>query len=143
MSVETNKAVVRRFLEDLVSTGNIALADDLLGDSFVLHYPGFPPQGIEGFKYLLPMFRAAFPDLRITVEELVGEGDMVAARLSWRGTHQGEFQGLPPTGRTVAVTGLGLYRLAGGKIVEDWIQEDFLGLMQQLGAIPAPSQATA
>jgi len=81
--------------------------------------------------------RAAFPDLRTTVEPMVGEGDMVAAQLTHRGTHKGEFMGVAPTGKQVTVTTIGIYRFAGSKLEEAWIQIDELGMLQQIGAIPS------
>ena len=89
------------------------------------------------------MFRAAFPDMRYTVEDMVAEGDKVVDRISWQATHLGEMMGIPPTGNTVRVTALHMSRIAEGKIVERWGQPDMLGMMQQLGAIPEPGQEEA
>jgi steroid delta-isomerase-like uncharacterized protein len=83
-------------------------------------------------------FFAAFPGLHISIEDVIAQGDKVAVRITWQGTHQGEFMGIPPTGKPVTVTGINLYRVANGKIVEEWWQEDILGLMQQLGVLPPP-----
>ena len=88
------------------------------------------------------MYLTAFPDLHFTVEDLIAEGDKVVARLTVRGTQQGAFMGIPPTGKHVTVTGIDINRLAGGKSVEHWLNMDTLGLLQQLGVIPAPGQAS-
>jgi deazaflavin-dependent oxidoreductase (nitroreductase family) len=136
MSTEDNKAHVRRFYQEGVH--NPALFDELLAPTYVLHLPGSPPiAGIEGAKQLMVAYTSGFPDLQLTTEDMVAEGDKVAIRNTWRGTHQGAFQGLPPTGKYVTFTGTDLFRFAGGKIAEQWADLDALGLMQQLGAIPA------
>lgn len=136
MSTEDNKALVRRFYQEGVH--NPDLFDELLAPTYVLHFPGGPPiAGIEGAKALMTAYSSAFPDLQLTTEDLVAEGDRVAIRNTWRGTHQGAFRGLPPTGRHVTFTGSDFFRFAGGKIAEQWADLDALGLMQQLGVIPA------
>jgi steroid delta-isomerase-like uncharacterized protein len=124
-----------------LSKTNNAVFDELLDPTINLHGapPGLPA-GMEGFKLLAGMFRTAFPDYKDTVEDLIAEGDKVVARWSFRGTHQGDFQGVPPTGKEAAITGISVFRLINGKITDDWTIFDLLGLMQQLGAIPAPGQ---
>jgi deazaflavin-dependent oxidoreductase (nitroreductase family) len=135
MSTEENKALVRRFYEEGVH--NPALFDELLAPTYVLHFPGSPPiAGIEQAKQLMAAYTSAFPDLQLTTEGMVAEGDKVAIRNTWRATHHGAFQGLPPTGKHVTFTGSDLFRLVGGKIAEQWADLDALGLMQQLGGIP-------
>jgi predicted ester cyclase len=89
------------------------------------------------------MFQSAFPDLRYTIENIIADGDMVAERMRFEGTHRGDFQGLPPTGMRVSFTGMQISRMSGGKIVELWGEFDALGMMQQLGAIPSPGQPLA
>src|SRR5919197_1783475 len=126
MSTEENKAIVRRFLEELVSTGNPALADELLASNYALHFGGNPPMDGQGFRQFLGMFRAAFPDLRVTVEDEIAEGDKVATRFTWRGTHRGPFQGIAPTGKHVTGSGIAIYRVTNGQIAEDVVQEDTL-----------------
>ena len=136
MSTEDNKALVRRFYEEGVH--NPALFDELLAPTYVLHFPGSPPiAGIEPAKQLMVAYTSGFPDLQLTTEDLVAEGDRVAIRNTWRGTHQGTFQKLPPTGKHVTFTGTDIFRCVGGKIAEQWADLDALGLMQQLGGIPA------
>ena len=136
MSTEDNKTLVRRFYEEGVH--NTALFDELLAPTYVLHFPGSPPiTGIEPAKQLMAAYTSAFPDLQLTTEDMVAEGNKVAIRNTWRGTHQGAFQGLPPTGKHVTFTGTDVFHVVGGKIVEQWADLDALGLMQQLGGLPA------
>ncbi len=143
MSVEENKTIVRRWFEELWSQGNAAVADEIIAPDYTVHDPGTPGRqgGIAGEKQVVAMYRTVFPDLHFTVEEVIGEGDRSVVRWTARGTQQGELLSIPPTGRQIQVTGISLARLAGGKIVEHWINWDTLGLLQQLGAIPAPGQA--
>jgi len=136
MSTEDNKALVRRFYGEGVH--NPALFDELLAPTYVLHFPGSPPiTGIEQAKQLMAAYTSAFPDLQLTTEDMVAEGNKVAIRNTWRGIHQGAFQGLPPTGKHVTFTGTDVFHVVGGKIVEQWADLDALGLMQQLGGLPA------
>ena len=136
MSTEDNKTLVRRFYGE--SVHNPALLDVLLAPSYILHFPGSPPiAGIDQAKQLMVAYTSAFPDLQLTTEDLVAEGDKVAIRNTWRGAHEGVFQGIPPTGKHVTFTGTDIFRFVGGKIAEQWADLDALGLMQQLGGIPA------
>ena len=142
MTTEENKAVVRRFnelVEEYWHTGDADAFDEVVAPDFVHHAPGLPPD-LEGFKQVLHMLRAAFPDMRFTVEDLIAEGDKVVDRATWQGTHQGEMMGISPTGNSVTVTEMHVSRIAEGKIVERWGQTDMLGMMQQLGAVPPPGQ---
>jgi steroid delta-isomerase-like uncharacterized protein len=135
------KALYRRWFEEVVSKGNLSLADELLADDYVMHFPGMPePVDREGHKQLVMMFRAGFPDWVETVEDVIAEGDKVVIRVTGRGTHEGEFQGIPPTGARVTATGMGIARIADGRIAETWAAYDALGLMQQLGAVPSPTR---
>jgi predicted ester cyclase len=136
MSTEDNKALVRRFYEE--SVHNPALFDELLAPTYVLHLPGSPPiVGIEQAKQLMAAYTSAFPDLQLITEDMVAEGDRVAIRNTWHGTHHGVFQGIAPTGKRVTFTGSDIFRILGSRIAEQWADLDALGLMQQLGAIPA------
>ena len=139
MSLEKNKALVRHLYEEALNKGNLAVVDEILAPNYVRHglAPGAPP-GPESTKQVFTMMRSAFPDLRITVEPMVGEGDKVAAQVTSRGTHKGEFMGIAPTGKQVTVTTIGIYRFAGSKLEEAWIQMDELGMLQQLGVMPPP-----
>jgi steroid delta-isomerase-like uncharacterized protein len=135
---EENKAVVRRWVEAF-NEGNLDAVDDLLTDSYVRHDPNSPEvRGPEEEKQLIAMYRSAFPDLRFTVEDMVAEADKVVARVGISATHEGELLGIPPSGRRLSFTAMELYRLEGGKIDEQWVNVDTLGMMQQIGAIPAP-----
>lgn len=135
MSTADNKALVRRFYGK--SVHNPALLDELLAPTYVLHLPGSPPiAGIESAKQLMVTYTSGFPDLQLTTEDIVAEGDRVAIRNTWRGTHQGVFQGIPPTGKHVTFTGTDIFHCVGGRITEQWADLDALGLMQQLGVIP-------
>ena len=135
---EENKAVVRRFHDEVLNKGNLALIDELCSHDLVDHTapPGLPP-GVEGAKQTLGIYLAAFPDLHVTMEDMIAEGDRVVVRWTASGTHKGDLMGIAPTGRRVTVTGIAIDRIAGGKTVEHWEVFDQMGLMQQLGVIPA------
>ncbi|MCS6926799.1 MAG: ester cyclase [Candidatus Binatia bacterium] len=137
MSAE-NKAVFRRYFEEVLNAGNLDLVDDLIARSYVSHYPtGYDfGGGPEGVKQIVSAVRTGFPDVHFTVEDVIAEGDRVVGRWTFRGTHQGDFMGIPPTGRKVSVMGIAIYRIARGKIAEAWVAWDAMGLMQQLGAVP-------
>ena len=136
MSTEDNKALVRRFYEDVFNQRNLALVDQLFSATHVFHNPPTTLHGREEFKQLLSVYITAFPDARFTVEDEIAEGEKVTSRYTFRGTHQGELMGIPPTGKQVSVTGMIINRIAGGQSVEGWLNFDALGLLQQLGAIP-------
>jgi steroid delta-isomerase-like uncharacterized protein len=135
---EENKAIVRRWVEAF-NEGNLEAVDELLTDSYVRHDPNSPEvRGPEEEKQLIAMYRAAFPDLHFSVEDMVAEEDRVATRLSISATHKGELLGIPPTERRLSFTAMEHYRLSEGRIEEQWVNVDTLGMMQQIGAIPAP-----
>ena len=139
MSTEENKAVVRRFFEELLSTDNLALADEILSPDFRFYFAGSPdPMDLKRYKDFLAARRAAFPDRRFAVEDMIAEGDKVSARFTMRGTHNGELRGIAPSGREVTMSGIDIIRLKEGKMVEDRVEVDQLGMMQQLGVIPSP-----
>ena len=139
-SAEENKAVVLRQEEEIFTRGNLDAAEEIYAPGYVGHDPSNPEDvmGPEAAKQAAADYRRAFPDLRVTVEDLIAEGDKVVARLRFRGTHLGELEGIAPTGRRVDCTGIVVSRMEGGKIAEDWANFDDLGLMRQLGAIPPP-----
>ncbi len=141
MSVEDNKRLYRRFVEEVINAGDLGPIDEIFSESYVDHTapPGAPP-GREGVKAVPGMFRKAFPDLHFTIEHLIGEGDLVASRVVGTGTHQGDFLGTPASGKHATWASFGFFRVADGKIVEHWGQPDLMGLMQQIGALPAPGQ---
>ena len=134
---EENKAIVRQQEEELFTQGNLDAADEVYAPDYVGHDPSNSEEvrGLEAAKRAASDYRQAFPDLRVTVEDLIAEGDRVAARLRFRGTHLGELDGIAPTGRRVDCTGIVISRIEEGKIAEDWANFDDLGMMQQLGLI--------
>jgi steroid delta-isomerase-like uncharacterized protein len=135
---EENKAVVRRWVEAF-NEGNLDAVDELLTDSYVRHDPNSPEvRGPEEERQLIAMYRSAFPDLRFTIEDMMAEDDRVATRLGISATHKGELLGIPPTENRLSFTAMELYRLREGKIDEQWVNVDTLGMMQQIGAIPVP-----
>ena len=138
MSTEISKALVRREYEDGVNQKDFGIRDSVLASNYIAHFPGLPPlQGIEAFRQFTSGFFAAFPDLQTTIEDLIAEGDKVAIRQTWHGTHKGNFLGIPPTGKRVSFTSTEFYRVANGVLAEEWIELDMLGLLQQIGAIPS------
>ena len=137
MSADNNKVIARREVEEIESGGNLALVDELFSPGFRLLFPGLPPLDRNGFKQVIASFRTAFPDLNVSIDEQIADGSRVVNRLTIRGTHQGPFQGVPPTGRQVEVSAMNLVGIEDGKIVELRGMPDLLGLMQQLGALPA------
>ena len=136
MSTEENKVLLRRLFEEVWNQGNLATVDELLATDYVLHDPAHLVHGPEGFKAYVSAFRAAFPDMHATIEDQIAQEDKVAMRFTVRATHKGEFQGIPPTGKQVILTGTDIQRIAGGKIAENWVNLDALGMLQQLGVLP-------
>ncbi len=141
---EENKAILRRVTDEVFNQGNLDLVDELFAPDYVLHDPGIPGgelRGTESFKQQwVSMFRTAFPDLQLSVEDQVGEGDKVVTRYTGRGTHRGELMGIPPTNNEAVVSGIIMSRVSGGRVEEEWNNFDALGMMQQLGVIPEPGQ---
>jgi len=138
---EANKAAIERWLE-IWNTGDLTIADEVFAADFVNHDPSVPDViNLDGLKGLVVMSRIATPDLRITIEDMIAEGDKVVARLSAIGTHKGDFMGIPPTGVQITNTRMITFRIADGKIVETWENYDMLGVLQQLGVMP-PSRET-
>jgi steroid delta-isomerase-like uncharacterized protein len=143
MSTEQNKAIIRRLFEETANRGNLAVADELLASDYInYNFPTSAP-GPQGFKQVITMFRAAFPDLVATLEDVIAEGDMVSTRGHVVGTHRGDFMGIPATGKKVSLSYIDIWRLENGKARENWVQMDMLGLMQQLGVVPGPGQTGA
>lgn len=135
-----NKALVRRGVEEVWNGQNFDAAYDIVASDFVVHAsrPGNETYGAEGAKQFYVALHQAFPDVEFKIEDHVAEGDRVVTRWSARGTHKGEFQGIPPTGTQVSLHGIDIDRIVNGKIVECWMNFDELGLLQQLGVIEAP-----
>lgn len=142
MSIEQNKATARRWFTDIITEGKLAVADEIFSGNHVVHDPHAPPggwaNGPESLKRIAGPFRAGFPDLKVTIEDQIAEGDKVVTRWSASGTNTGSLQGMPATGKTVRVTGANVARLSEGKIVESWFNFDMLTLLRQLGVVPAP-----
>ena len=138
MTSEANKLTMQKFVE-FINTDSEALADELISTEAIFHVPGRPEpmQGPAGYLAIIGMMREGFPDIQWTLEEMVAESDKVAARFTMRGTHQGPFFGVAPTGKKIAVQAMNLYRLSNGKFVEERGQPDMLGLLQQIGAAPS------
>jgi len=143
MSVEENKALVRRFVEEFWNQGHTVTADKLMTADATIFLPGMGQVNKETFKGFATTVRAAFPDWTSTPDELIAEGDVVAERWTGRGSHKGEFQGIAPTGKQVAVPGFVFYRIASGKITEFRGLFDSISMMYQIGAMPSPQHAGA
>ena len=137
---EENKIIARRHVEEVLSQGNLGLVDEIFARDFVGHAPSEEKRGPEAMKKFVSGLRRAFPDLRVRFEDQIAEGDKVTIRWTALGTHKGEFQGMPPTGRQMTMTAMTLARIANGKIVEAWTERDTLGMLQQLGAMPVPAK---
>jgi steroid delta-isomerase-like uncharacterized protein len=142
VSIEENKAIVRRWSEELWSQGKIDIVDEIVSPDYVRHDPGdpFPARGREDVKRLVTMLRTMLPDLTITVEDIIGEGDKVMIRYTGVATDTEGFMGKPPTGIETRTAAMQLFRLANGQIVESWAVRDDLGTLRQLGRLPAPDQ---
>lgn len=137
MSTEENKDIVRRFFEVGPSKGDLSEANKLLAPDFTLHVPLPCSPGVQGINEVIIACRTAFHDLNVTVEDMVAEGDKIAARFTAHGIHKGAFMGLPPTDKPISMTGIEIFRIEGGKIAEIWGEANLLGLMQQLGIVSA------
>lgn len=139
--MQDNATIVRRFADEVITQGNIDAAAQFVWEDVVelVPLPGQGP-GLEGLKDILRAMRAGFPDLVFSIDEQISEGDKVASRFEWTGIHQGEFLGIPPTGRSVRVWGMVIDRLEQGRIKETRILMDTMGLMMQLGVIPPPGE---
>ena len=135
MSATSNKLLADRVWEEVWHQGDLERIEELFAPDFVRHDPGREIQGPEENRQFIKGFRAAFPDLRFTVLDQIGEGDKVAVRYRFQGSHLGDFQGMPPTRKQVAYSGILIYRVANGKIAEQWTEFDLLGFLKQLGAL--------
>ncbi len=144
---EQNKTVVRRLFDELWNKGNLLVADELIAPIYVHHDDSTPDlgKGPESEKKRVNLYRTAFHDFRLSIEDLLADGETVVARWSCRGVHKGELNGIAPTGKQFAITGITICRFDHGKIVEGFVNWDALGLMRQLGAVPerVKSMATA
>ena len=138
---EENKALVRYLIEEGLNKGNLGIADKHFTADYVVHIPGRTdlPTGAAAFQKVIGMWREAFPDFHMTIENLVAEGDLVANRFTTRGTHRAPLMGIPPTGKPMVVHGQELHRLAGGKVAETWVCDDVPSILIQLGVLPRPA----
>ena len=141
MGTETNKEIIRRLAEE-PWRGNYDVIDEHVADDYIGHDPSMPDptRGPEGFKEFIRTYQTAFRDARVTVEEQLAEGDIVATRWTGRGIHEGELMGIAPTGKETTVTGITISRLRNSKVVEEWTNWDTLGMLVQLGAVPEPAR---
>src|SRR3954463_13874639 len=137
MTTENNKPIMHRFVE-FINNASGQLATELISPDAVFYVPGspVPMHGPGGYLAIVNMMRGSFPDIQWTLEDMVAEGDKIAARFIMRGTHQGAFFGVPPTGKPIAVQAMNFYRLVGGQFVEERGQPDLLSLLQQIGSAP-------
>jgi steroid delta-isomerase-like uncharacterized protein len=139
MPAEENRSVIRRAYEELWNGRKVDVVDELVTEDFLNH--AAPPgrqRGRQGLKDVVRMFEGAFPDFRYEVEDVIAEGEKVAVRDIFRGTHQGDFMGIPATGNRVTMEAIHIFRFDGGRVAEHWVARDDLGMMRQLGAIPTP-----
>ena len=134
---EQNKALLQRAVEEVWNRGNFDVLGELVANDFVIHMPHADVHGLGGVRQYFTMLREAFPDLHFEIDAQLADGDRVVTRWTAHGTHEGEFQGIPPTGKQVRLTGTDIDRIAGGKAVECWTNTDELGLLRQLGVVPA------
>jgi predicted ester cyclase len=132
-----NKERLRRLFEEGMNRGNAAVIDELVDEQYVNHDFPLPLKGADGFKQIVAIFKGGFPDIQVTIEDEFEDGDMVGSRGTFTGTHDGEFMGIPATSKPVTIKYLDLWRVKDGKFHETWVQMDMMGLMQQIGVVPA------
>ena len=136
MSTESSKLLAQRVWEEIWHQGQLSRIDELFSEDFVRHDPGRDLHGTDQNQQFISSMRAAFPDVHYTVDDQIAEGEKVVVRYRFHGTHLGAFQGMPATGKQVNYTGILIYRVAGGKIAEQWTEFDLLGFLRQLGVLP-------
>jgi len=143
---EQNKALARRGIEEVWNQGKLSTIDELTSTSATFHDPNVPGgkfTGPEGLKQFVQIYRTAFPDVHIKVEDQIAEGDKVVTRWTGTGTHKGDLMGIKPTNKFSSVTGVDIERYQNGKVVESWANYDMFGMMQQLGVVPSLTPAGA
>ena len=132
-TAEKHQAAIRELYESILNTGQLERLDQLVAGDYI----GGPGQhGPAGFAQIIRELRHGFPDIHWTIEDLVAAGDRVAIRWRWQGTHQGDFRGFPPSGKTVTNTAIAIYQFKADQIVQSWLQSDQLGFLKQMGAVP-------
>lgn len=134
---EENKAIARKFLDELWNHDNFAFVDQLLANDYDGH-SSTVIRGPDGAMEFVPRLRHAFPDFKFSIKDQIAEGDKVATRWTICGTHEGEFQGVPPSGKRIEMTGITIFRIANGKLIDGWTNEDIFSMLQQIGAVPTP-----
>jgi predicted ester cyclase len=138
VSLEANKAVVRRFIDEILNQGNLSVISEIVAPDYVRHMPGGQDLiGPEGLRAQVEQAQAEWSDLTFSAEDMIAEGDKVVVRALSRPTHTRTAFGIPPTGKELIYTSMVIYRIADGKVAEDWVEHDMLGVLQQMGAIPA------
>ena len=140
MSLEEKKTIPRRILTEVFSQGRIDLIDELFHKDLTSYTTSGEVKGTEGIRKTISMNKGAFKDPQFTVEDQIAEGDKVVTRYTFSGTHIAEFMGIAPTGKLITFTGVVIYRIVDGKVIESWDQFDALGMMQQLGIVSMPEQ---
>ncbi len=140
MSAEQNKATIQRWYLEIFNQNRLDVADEINTSTYITHDLYAPPGGFgvgpQATKNIVSLYRGAFPDVHFTIEAQIAEGDKVATRWTATGTNTGSFNGMPPTGRRVTISGISIERFEDSKIAETWVNWDFLGMLQQIGAIP-------
>ncbi len=145
MAIEANKAIARRYFDDFLNQGQGVVGENLFAPTYRSHFPGISSDPLDKQEYVHITIRlfSAFPDGHFTVEDMIAEGDRVVSRYTFRGTHQGRWTaalGTPPTGKHVTISGNEIFRIADGRIVEQWAQFDIIGALRQFGVVPPPGQ---
>lgn len=138
MSIEQNKAIVRQLVEEVINQNNLSLAAEIMAADIIQHeeMPPGVPDGVEGTKMLFAMLHTAFPDFKATINDLIAEDDKVVVFMTWNGTQDGDWMGMPPSGKQMSINVIDIFRVADGKLVEHWGISDTMAMMQQLGAMP-------
>ena len=141
MTLEDNKQLARRFIQEVFVEADAGAVDELATEDFTPHSWGEMPPGRDSLKAAQRRVSEGLSDARMTVEDVIAEGDRVAVRLTSHGRHDGEFMGMPASGKEYTISEMHIFRIRDGKVAEHWRDADMLGLMQQLGALPAPSRS--
>ena len=136
MSADQNRETVRRIFEEGINNRNFTYFDEAIAPNYANHSMPAPSPGPEGLRQVVGTFVSGFPDMQITLEDLIADGDRVCTRGAWRGTHTGEFMGIPATGRKIEVPYIDIWRMENGKAVDNWVQMDMMAMMHQLGLMP-------
>jgi steroid delta-isomerase-like uncharacterized protein len=143
MSEADNKTIIRRFVEDGLNRRNATLIEEVYAAEYIGHDPERPtPRRIDDLRQgMVGLLGKVFPDAQYSIEDLVAENDLVVWHWTFRATHQSELMGIPPSGKSIVFSGVNIFRMANGKVVEDWVYRDTVGMLRQLGAMPPPGQA--